>query len=79
MGNPGSLPDPGLYVGGSIRILGNNGGNLYLSSGKTVTLGTGVYVGGNGVAAPEEDMDLIDYLNEKNILMHLDNDYMFFL
>ena len=51
-------PQSGFYVGGSIKILGNNGGNLYLSSGKTITVGTGTVGDGNGVVAPTEDMNI---------------------
>ncbi|MCQ2387018.1 MAG: MBG domain-containing protein, partial [Clostridia bacterium] len=55
-----SVPAPtsGFYVGGLIKILGNNGGNLYLSSEKTITIGTGTDGDGNGVVAPTEDMKI---------------------
>ncbi len=46
----------GIYLGGSIKITNNISGNLYLCSGKILTIGTGTADGGNGVAAPTEDM-----------------------
>ena len=40
--SPAAIPtEPGVYVGGTLQIVENVGGNLYLSSGKAVTLGTG--------------------------------------
>ncbi len=56
--SPVSAPTLGFYVGGSTKMLGNNGGNLYLSSGKTITIGTGTVGDGNGVVAPTEDMNI---------------------
>ena len=50
-----TLPS-GVYVGGSIQIFENTNDNLFLSSGKTLTIGTGMEDGGNGVACPTQDM-----------------------
>ena len=58
--SPVTLPTtPGVYVGGTLQIIENIEGNLYLSSGKAITLGTMTSESdGNGVAAPTEDFSV---------------------
>lgn len=41
---------PGVYLGGTAKITGNTGSNLYLTNSENITLGTGE----NGVAEPDD-------------------------